>query len=335
MVSIKDIAKALGVSPSSVSFVLNGKAKEKRISGALADRITATAAEMGYHPNRVAVSLRTGKSKTIGLIVENIANNFFSTLAKTIEDEARKLRYNVVYCSTENEAFKGREMIQMLYNQQVDGYLITPAEGMEPDVQRLLSQNKPVVLMDRRFEGVNVPSVLVDNFLGMKEGVEYLVAKGARRIGFITVDLNLFQMAERERAYREVHGEQGLSYNKKNILRLGFHNTKDKSVAQICAFIRQTKGLDALVFATNYLGIYGLLSIKQLGLRIPADIKMLCFDDNDIFELYEPGITVIRQPIREIAETAVTLLVTAMSGGEPVPAEEILLPAQLLIRGSI
>lgn len=97
MISIKDIAKAVGVSSSSVSLTLNGKAKQKRISDDLSDRNMKTAEAMGCHPNRVAVGLRTGKSKTIGLIVENISNALFSTLAKIIEDEARKFGYNVVY----------------------------------------------------------------------------------------------------------------------------------------------------------------------------------------------------------------------------------------------
>ncbi|RYZ48714.1 MAG: LacI family transcriptional regulator, partial [Chitinophagaceae bacterium] len=126
MVSIKDIAKAVGVSPAAVSLVLNGKAKQSRISDDLSAKIEAAALQMGYRPNRVAIGLRTGKSKTLGLIIENIANNFFSTLAKTVEDEARKFGYNVVYCSTENDPVRGSEMVQMLYNQQVDGYLITP-----------------------------------------------------------------------------------------------------------------------------------------------------------------------------------------------------------------
>src|SRR5688572_11870279 len=161
-VSIKDIARQAGVVPSTVSFVLNGKAKEMRISHDLAEKIKALAKEANYQPNYTAVSLRTGRTKILGLIVEDISNVFFATLAKTIEDEAYALGYKIVYCSTENNDAKGSELIRMLSNQQVDGYLITPCQGMAEEVQMLLKQNRPVVLMDRYFSDIDVPYVLVD-----------------------------------------------------------------------------------------------------------------------------------------------------------------------------
>src|SRR5690349_555912 len=112
-VSLKEIAKIAGVVPSTVSFVLNGKAKEMRISTELADRIKTIAENSGYVPNQVAVSLRTGYSKILGLIVEDISNVFFATLAKTIEDEVQSFGYRVVYCSSENDKTKGNELINM------------------------------------------------------------------------------------------------------------------------------------------------------------------------------------------------------------------------------
>ena len=160
-VSIKDIAKQAGVVPSTVSLVLNGKSKEMRISDELAERIKALARETGYQPNHTAVSLRTGKSKIIGLIVEDISNVFFSTLAKTVEDEVYALGYKIVYCSTENSDEKGNELIRTLFHQQLEGFLITPSTGMEGEVARLLQHKKPVVLMDRYFSNLDVPYVFL------------------------------------------------------------------------------------------------------------------------------------------------------------------------------
>jgi LacI family transcriptional regulator len=334
MVSIKDIAKAVGVSPSTVSFTLNGKARQQRISDDLSDRILKTAEELGYHPNRVAVGLRTGKSKTIGLIVENISNNFFSTLAKTIEDEARKFGYNVVFCSTENNAAKGRELIQLLYNQQVDGYLITPAKGMEADIKMLLSRKKPIVLMDRYFNDINVPHVVVDNYSGMKEGIEYLIRSGFRRIGFVTVDMDLQQINERTQAYQDALAEQNIRLRKSDILRLDYNLTKQESVVLIKKFIKQQKDLDVIVFATNYLGIYGLLGLKELELTIPQDIHVVSFDDHDIFELYSPGITVIKQPVESIARNAVDILIGELGHTNTAESSKVQLKTELIIRGS-
>jgi LacI family transcriptional regulator len=334
MVSIKDIAKAVGVSPSAVSFTLNGKAKQKRISDDLSDRIIKTAEAMGYHPNRVAVGLRTGKSKTIGLIVENISNNFFSTLAKTIEDEARKFGYNVVFCSTENDAAKGSELIQLLYNQQVDGYLITPAKGMEADIKKLLSHKKPVVLMDRYFKDVNAPYVLVDNYSGMKEGIEYLISSGFKKIGFVTIDMDLQQIKERTRAFQDALSEHNIKLKKADILRLNYHHTKQESIALIKRFIKQQKDLEVIDFATNYLGIYGLQGIKELKLTIPHDIHVMSFDDHDIFELYSPGITVIKQPVESIARNAVDILIGELGHTNTAESPKIQLKTELIIRGS-
>ncbi len=334
MVSIKDIAKALSVSPSSVSLVLTGKAKERRISNSLAEKILAMAHELGYQPNQAAVSLRTGKSKTIGLIVEDISNHFFSSLAHTIEQEARNNHYNVIYCSTENDVQKGREVLQLMYNQQVDGYLITPAIGMEKDIEKLVQLGKPVVLMDRNIQGMNLPSVMVDNYKGMQQAMRYLCKKGNRNIGFVTVNLDLFQMKERERAYYDALREAGLRVLKSHVLHLEYQDKKEKSVANITAFLKKQKNLDAVIFATNYLGIYGLLSTKEIGLRIPEDLKILCFDDHDVFELHQPSITVVQQPIQEIAKTALELLLKQLGHLKTPKKSQFLLPPKLVVRSS-
>ena len=264
-VSIKDIAQMVGAAPATVSFVLNGKAKQMRISERLAGNIKSTAEKLGYHPNQIAVSLRTGKSKILGLIVENISDNFFATLARTIEDEAELFGYKVVYCSTENETEKGRELIRMLSQRQVDGYLITPSSGMDEDIKDLIKHNKPVVLMDRYFPGLIAPHVLVDNYGGVSKGMKHLSKKGYKNIAFVTVDLKLVQMQDRERAYVQFLKSNVVSQNKKLILRLKYNYDKEEAVRLINKFLKKNPKIDAIFFATNYLGITGLESIKKAG----------------------------------------------------------------------
>jgi len=334
-VSIKDIAAIVGAAPATVSFVLNGKAKEMRISEKLADSIKDTAKKLGYHPNQIAVSLRTGKSKILGLIVENISDNFFATLARTIEDEAELFGYRVVYCSTENEKEKGNELIRMLSQRQVDGYLITPSSGMDDDIKVLLEHNKPVVLMDRYLPGVTAPHVLVDNFGGVIKGMKHLKKKGYRNVAFVTVDLHLVQMDERERGYRQMLKSNGVTMSKPLILRLPYNYEKDEAIRLIGEFIRKHPKLDAIFFATNYLGITGLESIKQAGMKIPDDIAVICFDDHDIFRLYPPGITSIKQPITEIARTSVHMLMQQLGKFKmKSKKKQLKLAAHLIERGS-
>jgi Transcriptional regulators len=333
-VSLKDIARIAGVSPSTVSFVLNGKAKQMRISEALAGRIMEVAKKEGYQPNPVAVSLRTGKSQILGLIVENISGNFFASLARTIEDEAARYGYKVVYSSTDNNHQKGKELIGMLSQRQVDGYIITPTPGMEQDIRELVNDNKPVVLMDSYFPGLDVPHVLVNNYEGVTRGMDHLFEKGYRRIGFVTVDLKLVQMEQRLNAYRDSLKKPGLDIDEELVLSFAYDYDREEAIERISQFITTQKP-EALFFTTNYLGLLGLESIHRLGLKLPNDLAMIVFDDHDVFRLYPPGITCIRQPVEEIAKTALELLMNQL--GKPKQSDlgaKIEIPAGLVIRGT-
>lgn len=303
-----------GVSTSTVSFILNGKASEMRISEALKKKVLATANRLGYQPNQVAVSLRTGQTKILGLLVEDISNNFFAMLAKTIEDEAEKFGYRVVYCSTENDSKKGQALLRMLAQRQVDGFLITPTSGMEQDIRKLHSQHKPVVLMDRCFPGMEVPHVLVNNYGGVSEAMQHLIKKGYSRIGFITVDLGLNQMAERENAYTDAIAKMpaAKAKPKKTVLTINYNSSKEENKKQISKFIKSNK-LDAVFFATNYLGILGLECLREEQIRIPNELAVVCFDDHDIFRLYIPDISVVQQPVEEMGRKAVHLLMDQLS----------------------
>jgi LacI family transcriptional regulator len=305
-VSIKDIAREAGVVPSTVSIVLNGKAKEKRISDELAEKIIALVKETGYQPNQAAVSLRTGRTKTLGLIVEDISNVFFATLAKAIEDKAYELGYKIVYCSTENDHKKANELVKMLSNQQVEGFLITPCKGMEDEVKRLKEQKKPVVMMDRYCDGLDTPYVILDNEAGVNEGMKHLYDKGYRKIGFITSDLDQVQMKSREFAYRQFM--QSHQLDDRCIFKIPYVIKPEIAVKKISDFISKYKDLDAIFFATNYLGVHGLEALKAMKLSIPDDLAIVCFDDHDLFRLYSPGITVIKQPIQSIAVSAIQML---------------------------
>lgn len=324
-----------GVVPSTVSLVLNGKSKQMRISDELAQKIRAIAEKTGYKPNQTAVSLRTGRSNILGLIVEDISNVFFASLAKVIEDEVNSLGYKILYCSTDNNDKKGSELVNVLLHRQVDGFLITPSTGMMEEVKKLVALKKPVVLMDRYFPELSSSYVLVDNFYGVQQGIEHLVEKGRRRIAFITNDLAQNQMQERERAFRETLKKHDLSMNENQVLRLPYEIKRDDAVATITAYLRSSPHLDAVFFATNYLGVFGLESVQQLGFVIPQDLAMVCFDDHALFRLMAPGITCIRQPIEAIASTAVDFLLRQFADTVP-PVKQLqeLKKPTLIIRGS-
>lgn len=332
--SIKDIARLAGVVPSTVSFVINGKEKEMRISDEMAKKIRNIIKDTGYVPNRSAASLRTGKTHVIGLIVEDISNTFFSLLAKAIEDVAYKVGYRVVYCSTENDDSKGGDLIRMLHK-QVDGFIITPSSGMRNEVVKLNNSQKPVVLLDRHFPGANLPYVMVNNKSAIEKGVDLLVSKGYRNIAFVVTALEQMQMRERLDAFT-VRIKKHKAYKARLVLKLSFSVKEGAYENRIKKFLKNNPETDALFFATNYLSIQGLKVLQELKWGIPGRVGVLSFDDHDIFKLYTPSITAINQPITEIARRGIEMLNQQMNNlGSSNENQFVLLDANLIIRNSL
>ena len=332
-VSLREIALRAGVSPTTVSFVLNGKAEEKRISKEVCQKILDLAKELGYTPNPFARGLRTGHTQTIGLMVEDIANHFFASLAKVIEDSCNNQGYLVLYCGTEDNLDKARNLMNMLRNRQLDGLIITPPDHLESEVQVFLAEKRPLVLLDRYFPDIDCNAVVADNFAGGLQAGTHLDTCGYRRLAVVTTTSRQNQMRDRlagfEKAVNKgLHGRLDAA----NLLELPFQQDPATCVKKIAGFIR-TRKPDAVFFTTNYLGIYGIEAIRSLNLQVPRDIGLVSYDDHDVFRLLSPGITCISQPIVEIGQAAVDLLLHCMrEGGKPT--RTIKLPPSLIQRGS-
>ncbi|WP_426589453.1 LacI family DNA-binding transcriptional regulator [Mucilaginibacter sp. R-33] len=331
-ISIKDIAKLTDTSITTVSFVLNGKG---RISKEISKKILDAAQKNGYEPNRMAVGLRTGVSKVIGLIVESIGGPFFGEMAKVIEEEAEKDGYRIIYCSTNNNLQKGKDMIRMLSQQLVDGYIITPMKGLEKDIQNLVDNEKPVVLIDGYFPGTSIPHVLVDNYAGAYNAVDCFVRSGYKNIGMVTADLGLIQLNDRSLGYKAALKDNNLKESSKMVLKVPFDMDKNEGVEAVKAFIEKQKQMDAVFFTTNYLGTMGLQAIKDLKLSIPDDLAVISFDDNEVFSLYPPGITTIQQPTYDIAKSAIDILMAQINTHKLDASKiDLKIPSKLIERGS-
>jgi LacI family transcriptional regulator len=331
-VSIKDIANEVGVSTTTVSFVLNGKAKEKRISEDLKNEILKIASKLNYRPNQVARGLRTGQTHTLGLIVEDISNPFFANLAKVVEEEADKFGYTVMFCCTENNESKASNLINMLNHRQMDGFIITPTPGMEEDIMRLTQQKKPLVLIDRYFPDLDSSYVTVDNYKGAYEATRYLVGKGYKRVGLVTIESSQVQMQKRLEGYYGALTDSGVQPSEELVLRLPYDLDKTTAVSLISGYVSRYKP-DSLFFTTNYLGVFGLESLRVSGIRIPGEMGMICFDDNDLFRLGSPSVTVVAQPIDLIGREAVTSLLHQLKNkGSDEPLPKLILEPHLIIR---
>lgn len=326
--SINEIAKHLKVSKSTVSLVINGKAEQGRISKALAKRILDYVEEIGYKPNALAQSLATGKSRTIGLIVENIGDSFFGPIALYIEENLRPFGYQVFYSSTFGETEIANEILNTMLEKKVEGIILSPTLGQVEHIQKILKKKTPLVIFDRRVENLKTNYVGTDNFTASKKAVQHLFDEGFRNIAMITIDSKQPQMQDRLRGYEEI-----ITHNKSQslVLQLPFRGDKKSDERIVKDFFAQNPHIDALYFSTNYLCVKTLKIINTL---FPSSkYGMVAFDDHELFELIQPNITCIRQPLEEIAKEIVKTIIDQLNGSESDFIEKII-PSELLIRNS-
>ncbi|MBL4677478.1 MAG: substrate-binding domain-containing protein [Mucilaginibacter sp.] len=304
-VSIVDIANSLNISKTTVSFILNGRAQEKRISEELVARVLKLVKEVGYKPNSLAKSLRTGKSNIIGLMVEDISNPFFANIARLIEDRAYEKGYRIIYCSTDNNSEKTRDLITMFRDRHVDGYIMAPPKEIEENVKELINAGLPVVMFDRYLQGVDTDYVVVDNEFSTYNATKHLMEQGYSKIAFITFSSEQSQMLDRINGYKNALKDSKL----KPILKeIEFNRNESLIIEPLTAFLKKNQGIDAILFGTDHIGTCGLKVIKQLGLRVPNDVAVVSFDDYDVFKLYSPPVSAIAQPIEALADNVISLM---------------------------
>lgn len=329
--SIHDIAKHLKVSATTVSFVLNGKSEEMRISADVKNKVLQYAESIRYQPNFVARSLRTGKSRIIGMMVEDISDPFFSSIARGIEHRAYTLGYKIFFASTENNTENAKGLIRVFRERQVDGYIIAPPPGLYTEIQSLVEEENPVILFDRHFPDLETDNVIVDNYDGSLKAVRHLQQNGYTNIGFVTLESDQTQMSDRMRGYLDAISA---TKQKKFILKLPYDMADEKRAANINHFISKHPQMDAVFFGTNYLAFSGLEAIKNLGLKIPEDLGVISFDDSNFFRLFSPAITAIAQPIDKIAESVISKLLQWLDNPLKATTETLVLPTELVVRNS-
>jgi len=315
--SLKDIAKNVGVSTALVSYVISGREKEKRVGAELVAKIKEVAREMNYQPNQIAQSLRTGMTNTIGLIVADIANPFFGSLARIIEDEASKYGYTVIIGSSDENSNKSETLIDTFRKRQVDGFIIVPAEGTEMQIKLLQESGIPLVLTDRYFAEVNCNYVGLDNFKATYDAISHLIENGYKKIGIIAYKSRLIHMQERIEEYVEAMKANQLE-NEIRIEELCYNFVKSDIEKCMNMVIGKEQKIEALLFATNALTISGLYCIKRLNLNVPEELAIIGFDGNAAYDFYYTPLTYIEQPLEEIGKESVRVLVEQINGSDKV-----------------
>ena len=331
--SLKDIAQKAGVSTALVSYVLNGKEKESRVGQEIAIKIKQIAKELHYQPNHLAKSLRSGKTHTIGLIIADISNPFFANIARVVEDEAKRNGYTVIIGSSDENADKSRDLLNVLINRQVDGFIIVSSEDSAEQVRDLKEKNIPFVLLDRYFPDIQTDFVSTDHYKAAYDAGNHLISNGYRRIGMIAYKSQLFHMQERIRGYQDALKDNRIPVQKSWLKSVRFSTIEQEVRTAIDELTAIDPPVDALVFATYGLAINGLKYINELRLQVPDDLAIVSFGQAEVFDLYYCPITYLKQPIGLLGQTAVKVLMEKLKNRQK-GSDQILMKAELVIRAS-
>lgn len=310
--TIQDIADELGVSKSLVSFVLNGKSKEKRVSDQMSQKVMEVAMRMNYKPNYLAKSLRTGKSHTIALIIADISNPFFARFARFLELEASKYNYKVIFANSDEKREKFASELSVLKNRQVDGFVLIPPIGSEAELQALRKQKVPFVIVDRMFTGVDSHVVIVDNYKAGYEATKRLIQNNRKRIAILNVNNGLITMSQRVEGYLDALRDHGIAVDNKLIKQLKFSHEKKSVMKSIDEVVEE--GVDALFFTTSKLTILGIECLRERGVLIPAQVAVISFDDLDAFKVTFTPISAVVQPVEQMSKRAIQLLIREIEG---------------------
>ncbi len=329
--SLKDIAGVVGVSVTLVSYVLNNK-KENRINKAVAQKIREVAKALNYQPNQIAKSLKTNRTRTLGLIVADIADPFSASLARIIEDEADRQQYTVLFGSSDEKVQKGQKLIDTFLNRQVDGLLIAAADGMEPQIADLQQRGIPFVLIDRYFPQLRTSYVALNNYQSTHTAVQHLIDRGYQRIGMITLNSPLFHMRERTRGYQAALNDNSIPFQKRWLKEVSIDNLTGEVTRAFRELRAGQQPVDAIVFASNSLSLLGLKQIKLLGIRVPQELAVVGFDETEAYDLFYAPLTYVRQPLQAMGQLATKILLETLT--TPGQITQANLDASLVVQAS-
>lgn len=329
MANIRDVAALAQVSPITVSRVLNNP---EAVSPETRARVRAAIDELGYIPNQIARSLRSNRTNTLALVLTDITNPFWTTVARSVEDTASAQGFNVILCNTDEREDKQDEYLSVLLRKRVDGFLFVPARS-EPDaVESIQRQKVPVVVMDRRVPGAAVDVVRSNSEAGAYGLTRHLIELGHRRIAMLSGPFYVSSAQERVDGYRRALAEAGIPVDEHWILEGEF--TVKSGYAVATRMLARAELPTALLGANNFIALGAMRAIRETGLRIPDDISVVCVDDIPDWLVGEPFLTVAAQSPYDLGGRATELLLRQIREPGVHAPQEILLSTELIVRRS-
>lgn len=330
-VSVRDVAAAASVSVGTVSNVLN---RPEKVAPDTVARVMAAIDELGFVRNDAARQLRAGRSRSIGLVVLDVRNPFFTEVARGAEDRAAEDSMTILLGNSDENADRERSYLDLFEEQRVHGVLISPLGDDETRLQRLRGRDTPVVLVDRVSEDRKLSSVSVDDVVGGELAVRHLIDTGRRRIAFVGGPSSIRQVADRlagaRRAVEAAH-DASLEVIPTESLTVLEGRAAGEAIRERAADERP----DAVFAANDLLAMGVLQALNMLGsVRVPEDVALIGYDDIDFASAAVVPLSSIRQPASLIGYTAVDLLLKEAASGEGFTPEQVVFQPELVVRAS-
>jgi len=326
--TIYDVAEKAGVSIATVSKVINNTG---RISEKTRKKVWSIMEELDYQPSAVASALSGKSTFTIGLTLPDLANPYFAEIARAIEDQGRKYGFNVFMCSTDNDAHKEEEYYQLFMKKRVDGIIMVSRDKQNVIVKKILSEKVPLVMIAREFFSAPVTSVMVDDYYGGMQAGQHLLQQGHKRIAVIVENLTELGSKERLRGCSDATKEAEAELKPSYILEGGY--TLDSGKAAMKELLELKKRPTAVFACNDVLAIGAIQAVRESGLRVPEDVSIVGYDNTILATIVDPPLTTVAQPMQEIGERSVALLVEQIQSKESVRQRVVLMP-DLVIRHS-
>lgn len=327
-ITMADVARDAGVSQMTVSRVINNR---EGTSATTRRRVLDTIERLGYRPSGIARGLATNRTKTLGLIVPDVSNPFFSSVARGVEHVAHTAGYNVFLCNTEEDPERELAVLESLEEKQVDGLVLCSSRLGEDALRDLVARQRAVVLVNRRLSGGPVRSALVDDEAGGRLAVEHLLRAGHRRIGFLAGPPASHSGRERAKGYQAVLTAAG--YHTGSSLSLPCSPDVAGGARATRQFLAEHPDATALFCYNDLVAVGALQACAELGIRVPGEIAIIGHDDIMLAALVTPSLTTCRVPRYELGVEAVRLLLAQLQA-QPGECDEIVLRAELVVRAS-
>ena len=326
MPNLIDIARRAGVAPITVSRVINNSGY---VSQSTRERVEAAVKELGYVPNTIARGLRSKRTHTLALIVTDITNPFFTSMARGVEDVAGASNYTVIYCNTDKSETKEEKYANMLAQRQVDGVLLVPSCGNAKTIKFFEANDINVVVLDRRISGVRSDIVCSDSENGANRLVKLLIGLGHKRIAIVTGPKDVSTSVDRVLGYQRALTEAGLRENE--LIYYGAFNEQSGYELTNQAMMQLPRPT-AILGANNFIAIGIMKALHDLKLDIPGDVSVVGFDDLPKSMFMKPFLTVARQRAYEMGQLGTELLLKRISGDVSQEHRELILPIEIIVR---